>query len=149
MKMLNCLVIYSKKPFQFQMILTRNFDSKLKNEILREKSKILFNNEDFQPFSIDDLNKEIKKLKKLSAVGPDGIHNLMIINSTIEFNFKIILSISRKGIHNTRLGNSKCNHDSKKQVKSENPKDDRPISVTRCLGELMEKLICNRLNANT
>jgi hypothetical protein len=34
----------------------------------------------------------------------------------------------------------------KKQVKSENPKDDRPIRVTRCLDELMEKLIRKRLN---
>jgi hypothetical protein len=34
----------------------------------------------------------------------------------------------------------------KKQVKSETPKDYRPISVTSCLGKLMEKLIRTRLN---
>jgi hypothetical protein len=68
-------------------------------------------------------------LKKRSAVGPDGIHNLLIINSTIEFSeliLKLFNQSAEKGYIPQDWKIANVTMIPKKQVKSENPKDYRP-----------------------
>jgi hypothetical protein len=102
----------------------------------------------FEPFSLKELNTEIKKLKKQSAVGGDKIHNLYIINASDSFT-KQILHLVNETIRQNEIPSewktTIVKMIPKKKAGSTNPKDYRPISITSCLGKLAERLINMRL----
>ena len=102
----------------------------------------------FEPFSLKELNTEIKKLKKQSAVGGDKIHNLYIINASDSFK-KQILHLVNETIRQNEIPSewktTIVKMIPKKKAGSTNPKDYRPISITSCLGKLAERLINMRL----
>jgi hypothetical protein len=86
--------------------------------------------------------------KKKSAVGQDGIHNLFLVNTNNRFRIILLQLINNAVLNNTIPKNWKeaiITIIPKKDTKSSNPKDYRPISVTSCLGKLAERMIKIRL----
>ena len=90
----------------------------------------------------------LKKLKPYAAPGPDGVHNQMLKNLTVEFR-SILLNLI-----NTTIKQSVIPKDwktsiitmiPKKNSNSPNPKDYRPISLTSNLAKLTEKLLSGKL----
>ena len=102
----------------------------------------------FKDFSKSELKFEIKKLKRISSTGIDKIHNLMLINSSEGFK-KLILHLINESVKQNIIPEAwklaQVTMIPKKVVKSNNPKDYRPISVTSCLGKLTERLLRTRL----
>ena len=124
-----------------------NFKLNVENTIKEHDfKKHEFNNKDL--FSLKDLNLAIKGLKKNSACGEDGIHNLMLIKTTQEFRKIILLLINetvKQAIIPESWKSSIINMIPKKQQNSSNPKDYRPISLTSCLGKLAERLMLKKI----
>ena len=100
-------------------------------------------------FKLKDIKNEIKKLKKRSAAGPDNIHNLMLINASTEF-LNLLLQLFNNSVQTSTIPSSWkiaiVTMIPKKKNNSSNPKDYRPISVSSCLGKLLEKLLRTRIN---
>lgn len=122
------------------------FKSKIDQTVA--SASVNFNaNIEFNLLGIEDVDRELGKLRARSASGLDGISNsqlthisegfklliLDLVNHTLksgqipgEWKDSIITMIPKKGI-------------------SKNPKDYRPISLTSCLAKLCERMILHRL----
>jgi hypothetical protein len=74
------------------------FDKKFENKIKKEVNEFKNQNQDneliFDEFNLSDLNKELKSLKKCSAVGKDKTHNLFLINASTSFKLLILSLIN-------------------------------------------------------
>ncbi|CAF1064073.1 unnamed protein product, partial [Brachionus calyciflorus] len=103
----------------------------------------------FDPFTISELNTQLKKLNRGSAAGHDKIHNLLLLNSSIEFK-NIILDLINQSVNQSTLPDSwksaTITMIPKKKHRSPDPKDYRPISLTSCLAKLAEKLVYSRIS---
>ena len=107
------------------------------------------NQESFETvFTLTELNRAMKKLKKRKAAGQDKLFNEMLMN---------LGNIGKQAIL-CLLNLSWCKGDIPKAwrnavvspiLKKGKPPDDlgsyRPISITSCLGKLMERMINSRL----
>ena len=126
----------------------KEFEQMIKQKVDEFKMKNKNHVSIFEPFSLKELNTEIKKLKKQSAVGGDKIHNLYIINASDSFT-KQILHLVNETIRQNEIPSewktTIVKMIPKKKAGSTNPKDYRPISITSCLGKLAERLINMRL----
>jgi hypothetical protein len=99
--------------------------------------------------TIDDLNKMIKKLKKKSAPGNDGITYNHIINSPSNIR-KMILDIFNQSLVSNEIP-SEWKLSKIIMIRKPNKPDKeigsyRPISLTSCLSKCLEKIVLNRLN---
>ena len=128
------------------------FDEKFKQEV---HSFLLKHNLNKAPFTTKDsfseveFNDALKNLKKHGAAGKDDIHNLLLINASVEFK-AIILKLFNL---TTKLGSlpsswkeSVIKMIPKKKSNISNINDYRPISLTSCLSKLCEKMVKNQLN---
>ena len=102
----------------------------------------------FVPFSSNELVKRISKLKVNSASGSDSVQNLFIKQAPFEYVRKVVLVLLNKAIEHGIPSDWKkadITMIPKKNLKSKDPNDYRPISLTSCLGKLAERLVKSRL----
>ena len=67
----------------------KKFHDEVKQSFNKFKEEEVGKKSDFKLFTLKELSKELKCLKKRSAVGQDGIHNLFLVNTNNRF--RIIL----------------------------------------------------------
>ena len=99
-------------------------------------------------FTTSDIYKVLNKLKNSSSPGHDGIHNILIKKLPFLFIQKVLIKLFNlslfEGIpENWKIVNITKIH--KKDSKSKDPGDYRPISMTGCLGKMCERLMKKRL----
>ena len=101
-----------------------------------------------KPFSHEELDSAIKKLKKKKAPGPDGVTNEMIINLGTGGRQHLLDLINQswmQGIFPKEWKEAEIIPIAKKGKPKENKESYRPISLLSCLGKTMERLVNNRL----
>ena len=99
-------------------------------------------------FSLSELECAVESLKKKSAPGSDGINNKNIINLSLlgkEFFLKIINKSWNSGDLLLDWKTAVVTMIKKKESDLSDPTNYRPISLTKCLGKLCEKMIKLRL----
>ena len=107
------------------------------------------NQESFEvEFTLFELNKALKKLKKRKAAGQDKLHNEMLLNLG-DTGKRIILRLINTSWCNGSIPKVWKNAVISPILKKGKSPDDlgsyRPISITSCLGKLMERMINFRL----
>ena len=124
------------------------FDEDHKKNIELENKKDNFAGE-YEVFIVKDLYKIINNLKVNSSPGGDCIQNIFFKFLPFEFIKKILLKLMNVSICQGVPKSWKLaliTMIPKKNAKSKNPNDYRPISLTSCLGKLAERLVKSRLN---
>ena len=99
--------------------------------------------------SIDEIIQSIKLLPTNKAMGPDNIHNQMLINggSTLYCALQQLFNISLiRGELPTQWKMANICPISKPGRDSTKPTNYRPISLLSCVGKLMERILCHRLS---
>ena len=124
-----------------------DFDSTIYSYVEDFVSKIDYSDDQYAKVTFSELVGIIKNLKEDSSPGEDGIHNRFLKNLTSKgldlllkmVNLSIIdgLPKSWKSAVITMIP--------KKDIKSSNYADYRPISLLSCVGKLAERVIKNRL----
>ena len=123
------------------------FDAIHKNKIDKEVLEHKLSS-DFVPFSTHDIIKAIKKIKINSAPGDDQLHNILLKKIPYDYIDKVLSVLINRAV------DSGIPNEWKKAkiimipkgTKSKDPEKYRPISLTSCLGKLVERLIKRRLN---
>ena len=99
-------------------------------------------------FTLSELTKAMKKLKRRKAAGQDKIFNEMLINLG-DTGKRAILSLINLSWCKGEIPKTWRNAIISPILKKGKPPDDlssyRPISITSCFGKLMERMINNRL----
>jgi len=158
--------IYNNKTFEsninkanlFGEILSNSFkneyqiDSMIEQEI-ENTNRTFFEKEiissfDFKEISMDELSEVLKKLNAKTSAGEDGIHNMMLKNCPPCFR-ELLLKLINQSIGTKLLSDEwkiACvTMIPKKDGYSKDPTCYRPISLTSCLGKLVERMVANRL----
>ena len=122
--------------------------TKIANHKNKEKAPSA-NQETFEvEFTLFELNKALKKLKKRKAAGQDKLHNEMLLNLGVTGRRAILRLINRSWSSGSTPKVWK-NAIITPILKKGKPSDDlgsyRPISITSCMGKLMERMINYRL----
>ena len=105
-------------------------------------------NSGFVPVNMVELKKNISRLKLASAPGPDGITNEMLKHLPVSFLYVVLelINVSLfEGVLPDDWKSARINMIPKKGNSSCSPDDYRPISLTSCLGKLVERIISHRL----
>ena len=97
---------------------------------------------DFLPFSTYEIVKAIKKIKISSSPGEDQVHNIYLKYIPYEYVGKILKFLVNKSIETGIPIEWKIAKIIMipKGESSSDPEKFRPISLTRCLGKLIERL---------
>ena len=107
------------------------------------------NGPDFKPISLSELKLAIKKSNERSTPGLDRISNSMLKNlphNTLE-DILSLFNLSLLESNFPRSWKKACiSMIPKKDGMSSDPSNYRPISVTSCLGKILERIMTNRLN---
>jgi hypothetical protein len=125
-------------------------EEKLQEKILNEDAYRLLGlkRSECKEFTMGELIFTLERLNLKSAVGPDKIHNLMLANLPPR-GLNLLLNLINRSLSTGILAEnwkkSKVTMIPKKTTTSD-PNNYRPISLTSCLGKLVEKLIAHRLN---
>ena len=96
---------------------------------------------------MNELKKTIGKLKVSSSPGTDNIHNHYLKNLPYSYQ-KILLALVNSSIKfglPPFLKTANITMIPKKGIKSFNPNDYRPISLTNNVGKLIERLVKNKI----
>jgi len=114
-----------------------------KQQTLKETKNILNN-----PITLHEINTAIKEIDPSKAMGPDSIHNKMLINTGPNVR-KILQIIFNRSLITATIPSEweidvitpipKPNRD------HTNPKNYRPIAISSIIGRLMQKIIAKRL----
>lgn len=145
----------TEKPELFRLILQKTFsgtqnteiyDNELKQQTERMVEDYLINNKKtFASFKPKDV---IKKMPKHSALGLDGIHNLMLKNLPRNIEY-LILDLVNLSFQTNSLApiwkKVSITMIPKTIINRNYPKHYRPISLLSCLGKLIERVIHKRL----
>jgi hypothetical protein len=127
---------------------SNDFDKKHFVHVNNFVDNLDFNNGVFVPFSSNELFKRISKLRINSASGTDSVQNLFIKKAPEEYLRNVILVLLNRAIKD-KIPLTWKTADiimiPKKQIKSQDPNDYRPISLTSCIGKLAERLVKTRL----
>ena len=107
------------------------------------------NQETFEEqFTMAELNRAMKKLKKRKSAGQDKLHNEMLQNLG-DIGRRAILCLINMSWCEGNIAKAWRNAVISPILKKGKPPDDlgsyRPISITSCLGKLMERMINHRL----
>ncbi len=127
---------------------SHNFDNDHFLNVNNYLENLNLENIPFVPFSSNELVKRISKLKVNSASGSDSVQNLFIKQAPFEYVRKVVLVLLNKAIEHGIPSDWKkadITMIPKKNLKSKDPNDYRPISLTSCLGKLAERLVKSRL----
>ena len=123
------------------------FDQKFKEKVSKSVDSHKLKN-DFVKFSPHAIQKALEKLKTNSSPGADQIHNLLLKKLPFEYTKKILFCLVNRSIES---GMPKIWKEAriimipKKDGMCSDPEKFRPISLTSCLGKLVERLIKTRL----
>ena len=123
---------------------------KAKISDLKSKEKAPSVNQDTfeEQFTMVELSRAMKKLKKRKAAGQDKLHNEMLQNLG-DTGKRAILCLINMSWCEGNLPKAWRNAVISPILKKDKPPDDlgsyRPISITSCLGKLMERMINHRL----
>ena len=102
----------------------------------------------FESITITEIILAINKIKDNSASGPDLIHNLMLKNLP-ESTLYDILNLFNLSLTTSQIPNNwkkaQVTMIPKKSSPTQDPSNYRPISLTSCLGKLLERIIYTRL----
>ena len=103
------------------------------------------------PISLEDIERAIKESKNDSSTGMDNIHNRMLKNlpknTLLSIKHLFNLCLRENKIPQT-WKSAKITMIPKKDSSKTNPNNYRPISVTSCLGKILERIITTRLVAH-
>ncbi len=138
------------QPFQ-----SHHFDEAFKNEVSSKLENYCNMPHDMAgvdlvdaPFTISEVQGEIKLLKKNKSPGPDYIRNehIMFAGDSLALHLALLFNNMRK-LHyvpyNHRLGMVISIYKGKKS--KSDPRNYRGITLTSCISKLFEKLLLNRL----
>ena len=106
-----------------------------------------FSDASFSLVSFCELDEVLKKLKTGSSPGEDQVHNLMLKNLPprgVNLLLKLVNASLAQGLPN-ELKTALITMIPKKETKSSLPADYRPISLTSCIGKVVERVVKNRL----
>lgn len=123
------------------------FDKIFKKFVDEEVVKHKFLN-DFIPFSTFDIIKAIRKIKIISAPGGDQIQNIVLKNIPYDYISKVLSVLVNRSIESgipIEWKKANIKMIPKGGCKSKDPEKYRPISLTSCLGKLVERLVKTRL----
>ena len=99
-------------------------------------------------FTLAELNKAMKKLKRRKAPGEDKVHNEMLINLG-ETGRQAILCLFNMTLKSGTIPKAWRNAVISPILKKGKPQEDfnsyRPISMTSCLGKIIERMVNSRL----
>ena len=99
-------------------------------------------------FTLAELNKAMKKLKRRKAPGEDKVHNEMLINLG-ETGRQAVLCLINMTLRTGNIPKAWRNAVISPILKKGKPQEDlnsyRPISITSCLGKVAERMINSRL----
>ena len=104
---------------------------------------------DFVQFPPHVIHKALGKLKINSSPGVDQIHNLLLKKLPFEYTKKVLFLLVNKSIESGMpkiWKEAKIIMIPKKDGMCSDPEKFRPISLTSCIGKLVERLIKARLN---
>ena len=118
-------------------------------KVLQEKERKTTRDSTFlEQLTASELSTAMKKLKKKKAPGPDKIHNEMLINLG-EKGKEILLGLFNKTWESGQIPKpwklATINPILKKGKKADQPGSYRPISLTSCVGKLIERMVNSRL----
>ena len=135
-----------------------NFDSEHQTLVNNELNVKINNNNLFytreidldldSDFTLSELDDCIKTLRTKSAPGNDGIKNTNLVNLTLLGKIKCLNIFNNSWKHGKLIDEWKTAEITmlkKKDDDLSNPNNYRPISLTKCLCKLMEKLVKKRL----
>ena len=99
-------------------------------------------------FTLAELNKAMKKLKRRKAPGEDKLHNEMLINLD-QTGRQAILCLFNMTLKTGNIPKAWRNAVISPILKKGKPQEDlssyRPISLTSCLGKIAERMVNSRL----
>lgn len=131
---------------------TNNVKKERRNEIkqkIKEERKRQEGSEEYnKDFTIGELNKAIRQLKKRKSPGPDGVTNEMIqhLGTKGKERFLEIMNQSwNEGVFPEEWKEAEIIPILKKGKPKNNKASYRPISLLSCLGKTFEKIVNNRL----
>ena len=140
-----CKTFSTEKSIDLNEGSTENIDSYIHNKkYLEHYSNV---GSFFPEIDLDELKKTIKKINKDSSAGPDIISYRLIKNLPESFLKKILNFFNlclAKSIIPKQWKISRISMIPKKRT-SNDPSKYRPISVTSCLGKILERIVRNRL----
>ena len=104
-------------------------------------------NNEYKEITIFEIKLAISACKNQSASGFDGIHNQMIKHLPENF-IEYIKILFNKNLSNSSMCQSwkisKITMIGKKDNEKQNPNNYRPISVTSCIGKILERILNTR-----
>jgi len=128
--------------------LVAEFDQKHKAEVDKVVSEFKFNSDDFIPYNTGEIIKTINKIHANTSPGEDQVQNIFLKHLPFEYVSKmlsvLVNRVVTEGIPQT-WKEAKITMIPKKEGMSRDPEKYRPISLTSCLGKLVERLIKKRL----
>ena len=129
-------------------VATNVFDDNNFKEVNNLVQKFNFSETNIEFFSSSELIKVLNRLKINSSPGCDGIENIFLKRLPFEYSKNVLLKLFnlclKEGIPDDwKVGS--ITMIPKKTLKSKDPGDYRPISLTSCLGKACERLVKTRL----
>ena len=125
-----------------------DFDQTFKLEAGKVVQEFSLEGDDFVPFSSSEIYLTIKNIKNNTSPGEDLIQNIFLKEIPYEYIKKILSVLVNRSI---KCGipkswkSAKIKMIPKKDGMSKDPEKYRPISLTSCLGKLIERLVRARL----
>ena len=127
---------------------TGEFDQKHKEEVDKVVSNFKFHSDDFLPYNTGEIIKTINKIQANTSPGEAQVQNIFLKHLPYEYVSKMLSALVNRvvteGIPQT-WKEAKITMIPKKEGMSRDPEKYRPISLTSCLGKLVERLIKKRL----
>ena len=125
-----------------------DFDQTFKLEAGKVVQEFSLEGDDFVPFSSSEIYLTIKNIKNNTSPGEDLIQNIFLKEIPYEYIKKILSVLVNRSINcgiPKSWKSAKIKMIPKKDGMSKDPEKYRPISLTSCLGKLIERLVRARL----
>ena len=125
------------------------YDISFRNEVSDYLANIVFTDDSFLPFTTYEIYTLLKNIKVDTSPGSDEIQNIFLKKLPYEFIDKylriLVNKVVKEGIPDTWKSAKIIMIP--KENRSSDPDKYRPISLTSCLGKLVERLVKIRLNS--
>ncbi len=124
------------------------FDNKNLIKINKEVSNYIYSSDQSRPFSTFEIIKVMKNTEVSSSPGEDKLHNMLIKNLPYNYVNKVLSVLVNRVVVSgipVKWKKAEIIMIPKAEGKSKDPTKYRPISLTSCLGKLVERLVKLRL----
>ena len=126
-----------------------DFDNNFKKEIEDYVNSLNMDEVDYEEISMNELKFAIKTLRFQAAPGIDNVNNILLKGLSENF-LEVVRKLFNKclstGEWPKNWKHSKITMIPKKSDNKQDPTNYRPISLTSCIGKLLEKIIKRRLS---